>query len=224
MHSIYTVLYSSVQLRFKFRAQPSIRGLGAGPRRDDGGGGGGNGNQRRRQWGSVGPRYKEQSARFYHPRTRDLHRSNNAIGNEDNHRNDNQDKRQGNQATIQDDYEWKEVRKRRNRRVYGRGEAGAGGLVGAPPPTRPLWLSRVVTGDTQIIRNYLSERNVMIDDDEIVKVSHEDAKFHSYKIYVSVDSLNTVLDDDFWPNGIRCELWRERNMNNDVDYNSDRFD
>ena len=112
---------------------------------------------------------------------------------------------------------------RRNRRAYGSGSARESGLIGAPPPTRPLWISRVTYGNEALIKQHLGERRVIVDESNISLVSHENSKFKSFRIDVSVNDVNTVLNDRFWPVGVRCELWRERyNVNdNDSDVSDD---
>ena len=82
--------------------------------------------------------------------------------------------------------------------------------MGAPPPLRHVWLSRVMNGDTEQISNHLNSKNIQVQN--IVKVSHSDAKFASFKISVFKNDLNTVLKASLWPRGLRCEQWYERRL------------
>ena len=104
------------------------------------------------------------------------------------------------------------VRSRRNRRIHGRSTTATGGLAGAPIPTRKIWISRTITSDAEIVKTFLTDRNIEVHD--INKVSHESFKYYSYKISISVNAMGIIFDDNFWPNGVRCELWRDKRYRN----------
>ena len=70
----------------------------------------------------------------------------------------------------------------------------------------------------------MEDNNVNVQN--IEKVSHNDAKFSSYKICIFVTDLDKVHGNNFWPRGVRCKMWRERSysdyeLNNDNDNNND---
>ena len=120
---------------------------------------------------------------------------------------------------------WQENNNRSNI-VIGRG-ASTEGLRGAPPPARVIFVSRVVTGDKESMSNFIKSRGVNVIN--IEKTSHEDATFSSYKIRISVVDKEKVFDPNFWPEGVKCRMWRERkerNQDNNFynyysDFNSD---
>ena len=117
-----------------------------------------------------------------------------------------------------DPYQWNKVQKRskRGRKVTYGNRATAGGLAGAPLPIRQIWVSRLHKGSIQHVKNYMKDNNVQVHN--IEKVSHEQAKFSSYKISISVLDMDWVFDEAFWPNGVKCQVWRNRSTN---EYDSD---
>ena len=40
---------------------------------------------------------------------------------------------------------------------------------------------------------------------DIVKVSHVEARFCSYKITISVADRDSVFNESFWPAGVKCQ-------------------
>ena len=109
-------------------------------------------------------------------------------------------------------------RQRRRGRVEGSGSTDVAGLEGAPPALRHVWLSRVLNGNEEKVKEHMESRNVQVK--EITKVSHSDAKFSSFKISVSKEVISKVLDSDFWPKGMACKIWRIRNVQ-DGEYEND---
>ena len=99
------------------------------------------------------------------------------------------------------------VMSRRKRRAIGCGEASVSGFEGAPPPLRHIWVSRVHRGTTETLSTFIEKQQVKVFYNE--KVSHENAKFSSFKISISKNDLSKVLDDSFWPQGVQCQPWRE---------------
>ena len=71
-------------------------------------------------------------------------------------------------------------------------------------------------GNKEKLNAFLVKNKVLVKD--ILKVSHEGARFNSYKVSVSVIDFHRLLNEDFWPNGIQCKKWYERKMSN-VDAN-----
>ena len=113
---------------------------------------------------------------------------------------------------------------RQNQQATGNINIPNNGLEGAPPPERTIFLSRVNTGDINSIKKFLKDRNVNAID--IVKASHSQAKFKSFKIKITLLDLHKVLNDTFWPRGILCNKWRDptprnnyaSNFNYEFDY------
>ncbi len=101
---------------------------------------------------------------------------------------------------------------RRKRRVMGNGEDSVPGLEGAPPPLRHIWVSRVQRGSIETISAFIEKQQVKVFHNE--KVSHQNAKFSSFKISISKSDLSKVLQDSFWPQGVQCQPWRENTRRN----------
>lgn len=112
------------------------------------------------------------------------------------------------------------VMSRRGRRVIGCGKASVSGFEGAPPPLRHIWVSRVHRGTAETLSTFIEKQQVKVFYNE--KVSHENAKFSSFKIGISKNDLAKVLDDSFWPQGVQCQPWRDRARRSDArTFNSD---
>ena len=62
------------------------------------------------------------------------------------------------------------------------------------------------------MKNYLEENGVTVK--EITKMSHEEAKFNSFKVYIDKNELDKVFDDLFWPTGVHCKIWWNRDKLN----------
>ena len=88
------------------------------------------------------------------------------------------------------------------------------GLVGAPPTLSHIWLYNVAHGNIDTIKSYLKAKNINVG--FILKKSHEKAKYKSFKITVYKSDINKLLDENFWPNRVKCRLWKEL-KNNRVD-------
>ena len=48
---------------------------------------------------------------------------------------------------------------------------------------------------------------------EIKKMSHEAAKFSSFRIKIFKHNMHLVFDEAFWPSGDKCDKWRGRSIN-----------
>ena len=94
-------------------------------------------------------------------------------------------------------------------RVFGQRTAASGGLQGAPLPKTHIWVSHVVNSDINILNTFLRDNNITVHNS--FKVSHEEANFNSFKICINVPDLEIVLNEQFWPDGIKCQKWRKRN-------------
>ena len=59
-------------------------------------------------------------------------------------------------------------------------------------------------------------------------MSHEDSKYKSFKVTISVLDKNTMLTEKFWPNGVQCMMWRysRRSYSDSSDHEQqyDRYD
>ena len=99
------------------------------------------------------------------------------------------------------------VQNRCRRRVIGNATNTSGNLRGAyHPPTREIFISRVITGDKRSITEYMESRGIQVHHFE--KMSHYHAKFMSFKIKISVLDKDTVVNENFWPYGIQCMMWK----------------
>ena len=108
--------------------------------------------------------------------------------------------------------------------IIGNNNTNVGNLRGAPPPPRDIFVSRVVDGDTKLMTDFLKMNNVNIND--IQMTSHPESKYKSFKINISVYDKEKVLDPEFWPFGIKCEMWRgpRHRLDNAIDSDSDDDD
>ena len=94
----------------------------------------------------------------------------------------------------------------RRRRVTGSDGTVVHGLEGAPPPRRHIWVSRVKRGDASVLNNFIMKRQIKVF--YIEKVSHDNAKFNSFKISIAKNDVPNVLKDSFWPASVQCQIWR----------------
>ena len=109
------------------------------------------------------------------------------------------------------DTNWQQVtnpRRRRDRAVFGRGTTSVAGLAGAPLRPRYVWLWRVLQGGEEDIKKHMLDQGVQAEN--ISKVSHPDAKFSSFKIQVTAEHEKLVLNSEFWPHGLMCKKWWNR--------------
>ena len=90
---------------------------------------------------------------------------------------------------------------RKNGRKRVHGTVSGGRIQGAPPPIRELFVSRVMrsTSDEDML-NYVKSLRVNIIDFE--RVSHDDSKYKSYKVTVSISDYMYLFDSELWPEGI----------------------
>ena len=90
---------------------------------------------------------------------------------------------------------------RKNGRKRVHGTVSGGRIQGAPPPIRELFVSRVMrsTSDEDML-NYVKSLRVNIIDFE--RVSHDDSKYKSYNVTVSISDYMYLFDSELWPEGI----------------------
>ena len=102
------------------------------------------------------------------------------------------------------------ARNTKRNRVHVSGSAkNAKGLRSTPRPNRDFFVYRVHKDDGEKqLHEYLTGKNIEVVNLE--KISHEDAKFNSFHLSISIDYAATVLDSNFWPSGINIRKWTTR--------------
>ena len=93
-------------------------------------------------------------------------------------------------------------------------------LQGAPPPMRNIFVSRVKYGNVLTIKSFLNKNNIYYNNVDLV--SHDNSKFNSFKIDINKFDVHKVMQSNFWPIGVKCNIWREKSKNN-VQYYNSRF-
>ena len=87
-------------------------------------------------------------------------------------------------------------------------------LQGARIPPLGIFLSRVEYGNEDSVERYLRIRGIIPNKVEIV--SHPASKFRSFKILIRRNHINTLLSEDFWPDNMKCRLWKETQGTNNT--------
>ena len=92
------------------------------------------------------------------------------------------------------------------------GTVSGSNVKGAPLPTRSMFISRVdrETSDDNIMRDWISKQKINIINLERLSIayiesyglSHDDAKYKSYKLIVSVSDYVSLCKPSQWPVGI----------------------
>jgi len=87
---------------------------------------------------------------------------------------------------------------RRNKRKRIQGTASGSNVIGAPSPTRHMFIYRVssTTGDEDL-RQWIANKNIDIIDFQ--RVSHDESKFKSYKLTVTVHDFISLYKPEMWP-------------------------
>ena len=62
-------------------------------------------------------------------------------------------------------------------------------------------------GEEEKVKRYLESR--FIRTYSVKKVSHPNATYNSFKISMNKDDIDTILERNFWPRGVRCDEWRD---------------
>jgi hypothetical protein len=89
------------------------------------------------------------------------------------------------------------------------GQSDGNGLRKPPSPTWHYFVYKVHKDDNiDEVREYTSKQGVVVRD--LVKTSHNDAKYNSFKLSVPRESADSVLNPEFWPKGIYIRRWHER--------------
>ncbi len=80
---------------------------------------------------------------------------------------------------------------------------------GAPEPDRQLFIQRVRKEVTETdVKAYLVAKDFTVRD--LVRMSHDDAKYNSFKLTVPVTEFEKLLEPDVWPSGVRIRRFREK--------------
>ena len=86
------------------------------------------------------------------------------------------------------------------------GKKTAAGIRGAPDPSRFLFIYRVHSDtSTSDLRDFIGDQNVVIRSFDCV--SHEEAKFKSFKLEVSMEDYDKIYNDELWPSGVRIRKY-----------------
>ena len=114
--------------------------------------------------------------------------------------------------TDEEDYIPVESKANRQRRIsQERMKRAIAELQGAPPPVRNIFVSRVSQGNDRIVIDYLKSKSIKVLN--IDCISHHKSKFKSFKVSIYKNDIEQVLNENFWPTGIHCKLWREFTSN-----------
>ena len=108
---------------------------------------------------------------------------------------------------IYDEDSFEKALSKKNKKLLLQSKNSNFGLLGAPPPLVHVWLYRVAKGDESDIVDLLHSKNILVHD--IVRKSHNQAKYLSFKITLPKQHLNEVLSHSFWHLGIHCKVWKE---------------
>ena len=63
-------------------------------------------------------------------------------------------------------------------------------------------------GDSQQIKTFMEDNGIKVSG--IDKMSHDESKFNSYKVFINKYDIDKVFDDYFWPAGVQCKIWSNR--------------
>lgn len=86
------------------------------------------------------------------------------------------------------------------------GQAQESTLRAAPSPSRDVFISRVHKGDgVTEVENFI--KSIGVTPRSISLACHEESKFNSFKLSVSMDDVIKVMDPSIWPRGVRLRKW-----------------
>ena len=99
---------------------------------------------------------------------------------------------------------------RQNRKRVIQGNVQSDVVLGAPPPKRDFFISRVLpqTGDASF-RKFIGDN--VVKNFELTLTSNAKAKFKSYKLSVDIADREKVFRPEVWPMGVKLQRWRIRN-------------
>ena len=102
-------------------------------------------------------------------------------------------------------FQYTQEQKSRNRglrrKKFVTGTSASNTLQGALEPSRDLCVYRTVKKtEGKDISSYLCSKGIK--ERSVTKLSKAESKFASFKVEVQVSDMNSLLDSDFWPEGI----------------------
>ena len=93
------------------------------------------------------------------------------------------------------------------------GQSDAGGLRRSPMPTWHFFVYKVHKDDNvDEVREFVQKQDVIVSD--LAKTSHNESKYNSFKLSISKEFAEKVLNADFWPKGIYIRRWHDRRQQN----------
>lgn len=97
------------------------------------------------------------------------------------------------------------LQKKRNRKnrlaVTGKSSSPSQNFKGAPEPSRDLFIYRVETSaNVELLKSYLVSKSINVR--ELKCVSHDDAKFKSFRLSVPASEYRSLFNESLWPNGV----------------------
>ena len=130
------------------------------------------------------------------------------------------------QSSDVKDFHLVETKAQKRRRLVSSGIRKNVLFRGPPTPDlKHIFIYRVQDGDTNSIRKYIQSKHVKVYN--IEQVSHINSKYKSFKLSVSSQDINTVMDGSFWPYNVKYKFWYDRNnkvKQNNLFYNSKFID
>ena len=87
------------------------------------------------------------------------------------------------------------------------GSSTTRGLVGASYGV-DIWIGRIERGTVTSVKKHLTNKRVY--PLSVIKTSHDNAQFHSFRIKINNKNVNTVLKASFWPDGMAVRRWKEK--------------
>ena len=85
----------------------------------------------------------------------------------------------------------------------------------APAPNRDYFIYMVHKDDTaDVLSTYITERGVKI---RLLETkSHDDALYNSFRLVVSADYEDKLLEPEFWPSGVHVRRWFGNDRGNKI--------
>jgi hypothetical protein len=98
--------------------------------------------------------------------------------------------------------EWQTQRSRKRAPAL-RGKATGGKLKGAPPPPRHIFLYRVEKefSSKDVVEHIREATSDVKDEVKVELLSHQDAKYKSFKVTCSAKDFPILMDENVWPEG-----------------------
>ncbi len=119
-------------------------------------------------------------------------------------------------SAYREGHDFQTVRRRKARRkaITGTRSANTEQFKGAPEPSRDIFVYRVMKDTPQAeIEKYITDNNVNIR--SIDNVSNILARYDSFKVVLKLSDMQTVLNPEFWPQGVCARRYFNPRKNND---------